>query len=209
MKYPRISPKRLSGIEEFSNTGRDVVVNVSQYWAWSHSNLSANIERGILAEFLVASALGVDGDPNLRDPWGDSDIIVGDMRVEVKASAYIQDWNQKDFSRIVFSGLRGRWLREGVDNQGNSIPSELNTEPGGKNYKSHVYVLTVQKHQDHGTFDLLDLNQWEFYVLSRQEIIDVTKRGNSLSLKALSKGNYHSTPYSDISGEIHRKYHHK
>lgn len=209
MGYKRIKPKRLSGTEEFSNTGRDVVVNVEQYWAWSHSNLSANIERGIVAEFLVASALGVDGDPNLRDPWGDSDIIVGDMRVEVKASAYIQDWNQKDFSRIVFSGLRGRWLIEGVDNQGDSIPPELNTEPGGKNYKSHVYVLTVQKHQDHGTFDLLDLNQWDFYVLSRQEIINVTKKRNSLSLKALLKGDFHPTPYAVISGEIRRKYRHK
>lgn len=206
MKYERISPKRLSGAEEFSNTGRDAAVNVLQYWAWSHSNLSANIERGIVAEFLVASALGIEGHPNLRDPWGDSDIIEGDMRVEVKSSAYIQDWAQKDFSRIVFSGLRGRWLIEGVDNQSNSIPEELNTEPGGKNYKSHVYVLTVQKHQHHETFDLLDLNQWDFYVLSRKEIINVTKKGDSLSLKALLKGDFQPTPYADISDEIHRKY---
>ena len=132
MKYERICAKRLTGAEEFSNTGRGIEVNVLQYWAWSHSNPNANIDRCMVAEFLVASALGVDGHPSLRDPWGDSDIIEGDMRVEVKSSAYIQDWAQKDFSRIVFSGLRGHWLIDVVEKQVNGIPAELNTEPGAR-----------------------------------------------------------------------------
>ena len=133
--------------------------------------------RGIVAEFLVAAALGVAHGNNLRDPWADSDVMASDgitpegmIHIEVKSGSYIQDWDQKDYSRIVFSRLRG--LAVALD--GSGILEELNESPGKKTYKSHVFVLCLQKHRDQDSFNILDINQWDFFVLSRAEVIKLS-----------------------------------
>jgi len=65
-----------------------------------------NNVRGYLAEFLVARAV----DATLpRTEWDAFDVLTPDgVKVEVKSSAYLQVWDQRRFSRIVFTGLRGR-----------------------------------------------------------------------------------------------------
>ena len=34
---------------------RDLLV---EYWEWAHSDLLVNVERGVVAEFIVAKAIG-------------------------------------------------------------------------------------------------------------------------------------------------------
>ncbi|MGO9322080.1 MAG: hypothetical protein ACLQBY_14935 [Solirubrobacteraceae bacterium] len=71
------------------------------------TNTCGNIVRGILAEFLVAQAVG---DPSLlREAWDNWDVTtVTGIKVEVKSSAYLQSWNQRKLSSIVFTGVTGR-----------------------------------------------------------------------------------------------------
>ena len=50
--------------------------------------------RGVVAEYLVAQALGVAG--GVREEWAPYDVDApGGIRVEVKSAAYIQSWNQR------------------------------------------------------------------------------------------------------------------
>lgn len=98
---PRIKPKPRSGCEPIHAGGEPQGLTLQDYWRWSGSDLVNNVGRGVLAEFLVANALGQTKEP--REEWGAFDAEVpGSGTVEVKSAAYIQSWKQEDYSRISF-----------------------------------------------------------------------------------------------------------
>jgi hypothetical protein len=75
----------LNGSERF--TGLDATV--ADFWRWAFSDLRNNTTRGILAEFLVARAVGDDRGP--RAGWDSFDVQAPDeTRIEVKSSAFLQ-----------------------------------------------------------------------------------------------------------------------
>ena len=117
-----------------------------------------NNARGYLAEFLVAQAVGATGP---RVEWDTYDVLAPDQtRIEVKSSAYLQLWDQRRLSRISFAGLRSHRLDPHA--------------PGGVSpevtYNADVYVFALQTAQSHDAYDPLEVNQWEFYVLSQSTI---------------------------------------
>src|ERR1700751_234109 len=118
----------LSGDERFSASP----LSVLDFWRWAFSDLRTNIVRGVLAEFLVAYAVG---DPSpLRAAWDDWDVTTPTgIKVEVKSSAYLQSWRQRRLSSIVFSGLTGRaWSDE--------APGRMAAE---RTLRADVYVFAV------------------------------------------------------------------
>src|SRR5436309_1595976 len=91
----RIEHTRKTGAERFRSDGKDLGFDILSFWQWMCSDLVSNATRGILAEFLVARALGV-GREDIRDEWAAYDIETPDgVKVEVKSSAYIQSWAQQ------------------------------------------------------------------------------------------------------------------
>jgi len=179
--YKRIPVKKLTGNEQFRNIG-DKKFSVLEFWRYGFSNLNSNVLRGALAEFIVENALRSSDEIDVRNPWGDSDVIApNEKKIEVKCCSYIQDWDQNDFSRVVWSGLRAKSL------YWSSAVSEY--PRADADYKSDIYVLALFKHQDPATLDILDMNQWCFWVLTRDRIKEITKGGNSVSLVKLQKFN--------------------
>ena len=64
-------------------------------------SVTDNTQRGAYAEYLVSVALGAEA--ATRKDWGPYDVLTPNgIRVEVKASAYIQDWKQSKLSKIIF-----------------------------------------------------------------------------------------------------------
>jgi len=95
-------PAHLGGAEEFAGCPATVL----DFWRFAMPDLRTNNVRGYLAEFLVAQAVGAAG---AKVEWDAYDVLTpSGTRVEVKSSAYLQVWEQRRLSRIVFSGLRGR-----------------------------------------------------------------------------------------------------
>ncbi len=98
----RIDPERLRGTERFSSRGSGLDLTVLDFWAWSSSDLMENTTRGVLAEFIVAHAIGADTS-GVRNGWASVDLALPDgTLVEVKSSSYIQSWEQKALSRITY-----------------------------------------------------------------------------------------------------------
>ena len=82
---------------------------VGDFWAWAYSDILINMRRGIFAEFLVGSALGVtDSAPPAG--WGDFDLLYDHKKIEVKSSAYIQGWDQghQDSLSVISFDVRKR-----------------------------------------------------------------------------------------------------
>jgi len=145
---------------------------VQDFWKWAFSDLRANNLRGIFAEWLVAKLLNID--LSRRDFWAGWDLeTTQGLRIEVKASAYLQTWTQSRPSKIIFSGLKGQtWNPE--------------TGYSGKaSYNSDLYVFCVQIERQAHRWDALDLGQWRFYLLRREEL--VRRDCRSLSLPALCR----------------------
>ncbi len=132
--------------------GQELEFSVGDFWRWAYSDLRENYLRGILAEFLVAKALGIE--LSVRSSWDDYDLTTSEgIRIEVKAGGYLQSWKQKELSKLVFGRLRGRaW-------------SDVDGFASEKSVRADVFVFCVQTATSHDEYDALDIGQWELFVI--------------------------------------------
>jgi hypothetical protein len=138
----RPTPVRpLDGSERFSGAEATVM----DFWRWALSDLRMNIVRPMVAEFLVAKAVG--DKRAVREAWANFDVLSGEgIRIEVKSSGYCQSWTQKELSRINFGRLAARsWDAE---------TGELSSEP---QVRSDVFVFAVQSCKDCSRFASLGM----------------------------------------------------
>jgi hypothetical protein len=105
---PRLKAQRRGGAEVFHADGKTLPFSLHDFWCWSTSDLLNNTTRGVLAEFLVASALDIPT-TGVRDPWAAFDLqTIDGVKIEVKSAAYLQSWAQKQPSSVLFHVPRTR-----------------------------------------------------------------------------------------------------
>jgi hypothetical protein len=166
-----------SGEEKLILAGKNTKYKLLDFWKWSDSDLLSNATRGIFAEFIVATAMEIDLTNEARDEWAEYDLETwewGTIKIEVKSSSYLQTWDQKYYSNIIFS----------IKKKGEtSFTKEKNTFTR----PSDVYVFCLLDHKDKKTVNPLNMDQWAFYVVSTNKINSLFKEKNSISLKSLEK----------------------
>lgn len=193
--YKRIPVSKLTGSEQFKNVGRKKF-SVLEFWQYGFSSLNSNVLRGALAEFIVENALKDNMEIEVRSPWGDYDVLYKGKKIEVKCCSYIQDWDQTKFTTVQWSGLKAKEL---YYSEAVTKLSELNKLA---DYKSDIYVLALFKHQEHATLDILDMDQWCFYILTKEQLSAITKNRSSVSLALLKKNNIDPVSFKDIQNTI-------
>lgn len=181
---------KLTGSERFKNA-KQKEFTVLDFWRYGFSNLNSNVLRGALAEFLVENALKDTDDITLRNPWGDSDVEFNGKKIEVKCSSYLQDWDQDKLSIIKWTGLKAKDLYWGKAVSGEYVESEAS-------YKSDIYVLALLKHKETDTLDILDLDQWCFYVLSKKQLKVISDDKSAVSLSRLEKCNVTPVKFHEL-----------
>ncbi len=130
----KASPK--NGNECLTNNGRKTEYNLLDFWRWSVSDILSNATRGRFAEFIVGTAVGLNPE-NLRDEWDAYDLITDDgIKIEVKSAAYIQSWNQRNFSTICFSIKPSRFW-----------DAETNMQRGEPKRHADIYVIAAHDKQ--------------------------------------------------------------
>lgn len=188
----RIRVDRKCGTERFHVNGRPVGFDVLSFWRWAMSDLLSNTTRGVLAEYLVAQALGSAED--VRQPWNPFDVKTrNDVRVEVKSAAYLQSWHQKALSRIVFSTQPTRaW---------DADTNDLATE---RTRQADVYVFCLLDHMDKATVDPLNVAQWRFFVITTQRLNAAIGHQKCISLERLLEIGAEETPYDRLCETVDR-----
>jgi hypothetical protein len=158
-------PQLLEGDDPFSGLDATVL----DFWRWGFSDLRDNTVRGILAEFLVASALGRT--QTRRKGWDNFDVLsAAGTRVEVKASGYLQSWAQATHSRLSFGRVAARtW-----DDNTNAFGAEPEV-------RADVFVFAVQTCKEPSAYNALDLSQWEFHVVDAAHVRDCGYKTVSIS----------------------------
>ncbi len=158
------TPRRLDGCEQFSGIDASVI----DFWRWAYSDLRDNTVRGVLAEFLVAVALGRT--ETRRKGWDNFDLLTGSgLRVEVKASGQLQSWPQAAVSRLDFGRVAARTWDEKTN--------QFGAEP---EVRADVFVFAVQSCMDPAAYDPLSLDQWQFFVVRAERVRECGHRSVSI-----------------------------
>lgn len=170
--YPALAVHRREPDEQLTRGGDPLPLTLLDFWQWSNSDLISNVARGVLAEFLVASAVGAANRP--RDPWADFDVLdPTGISIEVKSSAYIQAWSQTRRSDIKFKVKATRPVALGPDIL--DVPSR----------RAQLWVLALLHHDDQATLNPLDVSQWTFYVIPTWFFDARTRSQHSITLASL------------------------
>ena len=189
-----ISAKPKSGQEYLTDNGKEIEYQLYDFWRWSVSDLLSNATRGRFAEFIVGTAVGLN--PNdLRDEWDAFDIKTDSgIKIEVKSAAYVQSWEQKQFSKITFSIKKARFWE-----------SEKVLQRGEPQRHADIYVFCHLKHKDQKTINPLILEQWDFYVLPTITLDNYERSQHSITLNSLRKLTQYKE-YSELKTAIEDAY---
>lgn len=164
------------------------LLQLIDFWRWSGSMLSDNTTRGVLAEFLVAAALGLH--KKIRRAWDDCDIrMPSNTSIEVKSAAYSQAWKQHRPSTIRFGiAPHGSW---------NAETEEFREE---KRRWADIYVFCVFEGEN--SLDCLDMNKWDFYVIATRVLDQKVPQQKTLGLRSLIKLSPHKCSFGDLQRVI-------
>lgn len=164
---------KLSGGEPFRSSGVETGHSVLDFWRWAYSDLNANVIRGAFAEYIVAVGLGMPLD-RPRVPWDDVDLKADGMpSIEVKASAYVQSWDQEKPSTINFR-YPATVRNPGPDAAGKSRPSE-------------VYVFCLYTPVRREDVDMLNFDLWKFYVVPTKTLNERARSQTDITLPSLER----------------------
>lgn len=172
---PPLIKERKSGSERFSFKENISGFSLLEFWQWSVSDLVSNASRGILAEYIVAKALGVADD--LRQEWGAFDLLLKDgTKIEVKSSAYVQSWYQREYSSIRFGIQKTREWDAITNRQSEELKRQAD-----------IYIFSVLGHKIQHTLNPLALEQWTFYILPTSELDLHMKDRKGITLNKLKQ----------------------
>ncbi len=155
---------------------------ISDFWKWACSDLLIPTNRNDFSLFLVAQALELTKIPRIH--WENSDLRYRKKKIALRTSAYIEHWKQKRPKRLSFDISP----KKGID-----APTEETLT--FRNRYPEIYIFAVFKEKDLRKIDMLDLDQWNFYIV-RTETLDKhhydTKKLGIRALENLASPIHHS-----------------
>ena len=188
---------KFSGAEKITDEHGNSISSVQEFWAWAYSNLTSNTQRGTYAEYLVSTALGAEA-PTKTD-WGPYDVLTPEgIKVEVKASGYLQAWKQAHLSKISFGINQSHKYDYGAKAYNYGAPELVR--------QADVYVFCVEKCQDPKALNERDLSQWDFYVISARRINESLGSHKTVTLSKLIKIGAQKVSFSNMKAAVLEAY---
>lgn len=169
-----VTHARCTGGEVFTFEGAPLDFSLIDFWRWYATHLMSNITRAHLAEFIVANALGIHAKGPLPE-WESHDLFYEGKRIEIKASAYIQEWNQVANTNPRFSIRPSRRLLE--DGSYSSTPQR----------NSDMYIFCILADMDRAAINPLNLDKWEFYPILTSDLNTVFGAQKSIGMASICR----------------------
>lgn len=175
-----------TGDEHFTFDGMPTNRLLSDFLFWVSSDLTNNMTRSILAEYIVSSAL--DLDISLRQTDEPYRIPYKDIIIEVKSSAYIQTMQNAVLSSPIF-GIAPTYAW----NDDEIVKRER---------KSQLYVFCLLDCLNRETVEPLHLEQWKFFILPTSTLNEKCGEQKTLTLNALKAINPIEATYETLKSVI-------
>jgi hypothetical protein len=188
-----VDPKKIeyaTGKESFIQNGTASVLKLLDFWAWAYSDYFSNTARGVLAEFLVAKALGIDLHKP-RDGWAKYDLTYREKGIEVKSASYHQRWRQKKMSNISFVIPKTKaW-----DEENGFSDTEAK-------HQAFIYVLCLLAEKDRALVNPLDIDQWKFWVIPTKFFDERKRSQHSITYNSLIKEVGEPVIFTEIRSKV-------
>jgi len=192
----RAAVARKTGDEPFVHQGGEIGARLRGFWSWACSDLIGNAMRGVLAEYIVGLALGCVDD-GTRVEWDATDLRSPQgLRVEVKSSAYVQSWKQDRLSKISFD------IKPAF-----GWGATTNVIAGERARQADVYVFCLFTPTDKTIADPLNLDQWDFYVMSTSRINKEFEQQKTISLGRLRRYVPAACSFAELADRVETKAH--
>lgn len=189
-KLPVIKASKKTGKEAFHNNGKPLPISLISFWQWSSSDLVGNALRGVLAEFIIATAIECSDD--IRKEWGAFDLETPEgYKIEVKSAAYIQSWSQKKLSQIQF-GIRPT---QNWDDLSGTYSKESIRQ-------ADIYIFCLLAHKSKDTIDPLNLEQWTFYIIATKTLNRTVPKQKTITLSKLVELTPREVKYEGIAKAV-------
>lgn len=175
----------------FIYNNRKYEICLGDFWSWCMSDLIENRNRGILAEYIVKYALGVDS--YIRLEWDAYDLKTNEgVKIEVKSAAYIQAWRQNNYSTISFDvAPKKRLLKDG------NYSDEAYRQ-------ADIYIFCLLHHKDQETIDSTNLNQWTFYLVTTKTLDDHYPGQKTIRLSSIELVDHMKCQYGDLNAYFNK-----
>jgi len=179
-----------TGGESFRKNGSDLCITLKDFWSWAFSDIYTNTTRGIMAEFLVAAALGIDVHVP-RDTWAKFDLIYRREGIEIKSASYHQRWFQERMSNISYRipATRG-W------------DGETNIQEKEAKRQAFLYVLCLLKERNRSRVNPLVLDQWAFWVIPTSFFDKRERSQHSITYNSLIREVGKPIDYDEIKSRV-------
>lgn len=186
-----VKTKRLSGDELLVSDDGIPKTRLINFWRWAYSGITDNALRGVLAEFIVATAIGIN-ENKVRNTWDTYDLETKNgTSIEVKSAAYLQSWKQKGLSKISFDCGK-KQLDNTLEQDGKSLR------------RADLYIFALLNHIEKATWDPLDLSQWEFWVVPTIKLDEKIGDTKQIGLSSLQNMGYSAVKYSGLEKAIEK-----
>jgi len=156
---------------------------------WAYGDLLVNNQRGHLAEYIVAVALGLENQVRLE--WEPYDLEYNGIKIEIKSCAYIQSWEQSKFSTISFDIAPTRLFN-----------LETNKYEEERRRQSDAYVFCLLKHQDRETINPMDVSQWDFFVVPTSFLNEKFATQKRVCLSVLKETGAQTVSFEKIKNKL-------
>tara|TARA_B110000211_G_scaffold120856_1_gene139654 strand:- start:1793 stop:2380 length:588 start_codon:yes stop_codon:yes gene_type:complete len=188
MKLGKIDTVKKEASTAFQLKNNNLDFNLIDFWTWNQSDLIENRTRGILAEFIVMKALGIVS--SIRVEWDPYDLkTLEGYKIEIKSAAYIQTWEQNDFSTISFDIKPTK-------------PFNNNSYSGTKTRPSDVYVFCLLHHKNQQSINPMMLEQWTFFIVSTKYLNTNLPEQKSIGLATIKNLTHEQCTYIDLKKGI-------
>jgi len=148
--------------------------SIKDFWQWTYSDLLISHNRNDLGLFLVANALELTKMP--RIDWGGVELRYRNKKIAVKTSGYVQSWRQKKPKRVLYDIAP----KKGID-------AKTEDSLTFRNREAEIYIFCLLTEKEVSKIDVLDTNQWKFYVVRTSVLDENFNDKKKIGLRPLNK----------------------
>ena len=166
--------EQLNGNEPFTLHGSDTSIMLQDFWRWAYSDLLNNTHRGVLAEFLVHSALETKRCRTCRLATVRPYFLLPVSGLRSSRLPICRRGLRKMCSRRLASTLQKKFAWDGATYASMAM----------RNSDLYVFCVFTARTRD---VSILDLDYWDFYVLPTSVLNEKVPEQKTITLSSLLK----------------------
>lgn len=179
-----------TGYEQFTINKEPISLRTIDFWSWAYSDMHHAMNRAVLAEYIVYSAVG--STESCREVFRPFDVQTNNgLRIEVKSAAYANSHNPKHPDCITFRIAPARLPDASGDYKDNA--------PLQRNCDVYVFCVFTGMSADDSP---LNLDLWEFYVLATSVLDKEKPTQKTITLPSLKSIGAKRCGYSELKSNI-------